>query len=140
MTHRAITPLLHAGLLGSLGLLLFAVSWWNFRIVHEEEFLRTNVLVAEIVAGVGAAVCFGGSIHFINVARAMPLRWLARLPLWVKVRVLMVMQMGAMVIVIGALYCVVFDKRIPGPDYSYLYRGWEPPVAVDEQPAQRWMP
>ncbi|HVT80965.1 MAG TPA: hypothetical protein VHM90_09930 [Phycisphaerae bacterium] len=136
MTHRAITPLLHAGLLGSLGLLLFAVSWWNFRIVHEEEFLRTNVLVAEIVAGVGAAVCFGGGIHFINVARAMPLRCFARLPLWVKVRVLMVMQMGAMVIVIGALYCVVFDKRIPGPDYSYLYRGWAPP-APDVQPVER---
>jgi len=134
MPPRATPSLLHSALLGSLGLLLLVVCYWNFRAVHEYEFLRTNVLVAEIAAGVGAAACFGGSIHFINVALTAPLRWFARLPLFIEIRAILLLQLVAAGIVVGSFGLMIFQARIPGPDYSYLYRDYIPPP---EPPSDR---
>ncbi len=126
--------LLHAALVASLGILLLAIAFWDFRLAQEDEFLRTNVLVSEIAAGVAAAVCFGGAIHYINSALTIRLHWFFRIPLFAKTRLLMLLQLGAMGLAVYAAGLVILHEPIPGSDHAYLYRGWTPPP--ETQPAE----
>jgi hypothetical protein len=121
----------------ALGVLLLGVGLWDFRLGQEFEFLRVECLVAEIVAGAGMAFCFGGAMHYLDLALGTVG---GRVPAWywralfvTQKRVLLVGQLGAAAIVVAALGAVIFEEKIPGPDRSVLERGWAPvatPTAV----------
>ncbi len=127
-----VDHLLRCWLLIGLGLLLVGAALRDYHIGGEFEFLRTQCLVAEIVAGVGMAFCWGGAMHYLDAALLCRtpsggvLPWFWRVVFLAQKRLLMVGQLAAMALVVAALAAFIFDKNIPGPDGMVLERGWSP--------------
>lgn len=128
----------HGWLMTALGLLLAGVALHDFRLGQEFEFLRVQCLVAEIVAGAGMAVCFGGAMHYLDGALGCRgagggrVRWYWRVVLVVQKRVLMAGQLGAAAMVVLAVGAIIFDKPIMGADrMAGLYT---PPVSAPANP------
>ena len=124
---------LRCWLMTALGLLLLGVGMWDFRLGQEYGFLRVACLVGEIAAGAGMAVCFGGGMHYLDLAVGAcgagggVVRWYWRGLFLTQKRVLMVGQLAAVGIVVVSLGAIILNKQIPGPDYTVLERGWMPP-------------
>jgi hypothetical protein len=117
---RLISHLLHGWLVIGLGLMLVGAAFRDYRLAQTFPFLRVQFLVAEIVAGAGIAWCFGGAMHFVDLAleyrRATGerLRWYWRLLLVVQKRLLLLAQFAAAALVVGLIVAIIFGWRIPG--------------------------
>ena len=138
-TARSNTPpsttdgILRCGLLTALGLLLAAVALYDYRLGQDYAFLRVQCLVAEIVAGVGMAWCWGGAMHYVNgIMAARRRRWHAKLLWLTHQRLLLIGQLIGAAILVLALGALIFDKPIPTSDPSVFYpeSTWPPPVAA----------
>ncbi len=120
--EKLASHLLHSWLVMGLGLMLVGAAMRNFRLVQTFQFLRGQFLVAEIVAGAGIAWCFGGAMHFVDLAleyrrgTGERLRWYWRLFLVVQKRALLVVQFMAAALVVGLIGSIIFGWRIPGVD------------------------
>lgn len=118
--------LLHSWLMTSLGVLIVAVAALDLRIVQQYGFLRTSCLVAGIVAGCGASFSLGGAMHYLDAAAQplpQPLHWFWKILFYFHKRLLLLLQLAMMAAAIAAVGALVFDWKIPGPDWDHLFRG-----------------
>lgn len=131
---RAASPVMKAvvrcWLMISMALLILSVVLWDFRLGQQYDFLRADCLVAGVAAGVGATACLGGAMHFLDVALAGGVAWYWRILFKLNQRLLMLGQLLAIGIAVGAVGLAIFDKPIPGPDRTVLERYWIPPGDV----------
>jgi len=119
-----VDELLHCSLLVGLGLLTLGVAGYDFHLLKDYPFLRTQVLVAEIAAGAGAAASFGGAMHFADRlsatrdAAGQRLKWYWRWALGIGTRLMMLAQIAATgLIVLGAAsFLFQVDKKLMPPE------------------------
>jgi len=132
METKARTGLfLNGALAGAMGLLLLGVIFWNYRQTEWDQFFRVRVLEAQILAGIAAAFCFGGAIYYLNgsmQAESVRPRWSWRMLIDLKLRALMVGQLLATGLAIGAAGLLLFHEPIPHADHSIMFRGWVTPA------------
>ena len=115
-----LEPLLHCWLMIGLGLMLVGAAIRDYRYLQVWDFLRVHFIVAEIIAGVGIAFCFGGAMHYLDLvlayrrATGAKLAWYWRVLLVLQKRLLMIFQLAAAALVIGLIGLIIFDVPIPG--------------------------
>ena len=118
---------LNCWLMMALGALLCGAAFQNYRDLQEYGFMRTNCMVAAVAAGIGIAFAFGGAMHYADLLLAHDAarrpHFLLRVLLVIQKRLLLILQLAAAALVLGALAAVMFDMNISGPDYSMLSRG-----------------
>jgi hypothetical protein len=117
---KLVRYLLHCWLMIALGVILAAAVVQDYRLLQTYTYLKARILVAEIVAGAGVAFCFGGAMHYLDLALAYRratgerLAWYWRLLLVVQKRVLVLVQLAGAAVVVTVLGIVIFDWKIPG--------------------------
>ena len=110
----------------ALAILLAAAMQHDYLIARECGFLRIDCLVAAIAGGAGAAFCLGGAMHYLDLALAGGVAWYLRAVFVVQKRILMVAQMAAAGLVVGALGLMIFHEPIPDSERTIPDRGWVP--------------
>jgi len=119
---------LHCWLMTALGLLIAGIALYDLRLAQHYEFLRTPCLVAEIIAGCGAAFCFGGAMHYVDVARTAetlwdPVRWYWKILFFIQKRFLMLLQLVLMAGALASVGALILGWKIPGlEEWMYLPR------------------
>ena len=128
---RAAGYLLTSWALTSLGILILAVAAWDYSQAVQYDFLRLQVLIGWMAAGIGATACLGGAMIFVDRAVAERRRaWYARLALAAQQRALMLGQFITMALALLAAYLLIFGYPIPGP--HWLDPRWTPSSAMAE--------
>ncbi len=91
-------------------------AYYDWRMVMEVSWLRTECLVGGIVAGVGATSCLAGAMHYLE----LPLMgcvagpWYVRWPLKINKRILLVGQLATTGLAIASAGILIFGFSIPG--------------------------
>jgi len=123
-TAKRTTFLLHASLTFSLGLAILTAIAHDYRLVQRYDFLRTDCLLAGIIAGCATAFCFGGTLHYVHAfltTAGLPVAWYVKLLCFLLNRLLLLLQLAAMAVVVLALGALLFGWEIPHPDWSLFY-------------------
>ncbi len=133
-TPSRLQIFLDCWLMMAFGALLCGVTLQNYRNVQEFGFMRTDCMVAAVVAGIGIAFAFGGAMHHADLLLAHDAarrpHWTLRILLVLQKRALLLLQAAAAALVIWVLAAILFNFTIPGPDYGMLYRGGYVPPAI----------
>lgn len=96
------------------GAILLA-AWWTYQLAKSNGHLRTDCLVAEIVAGLGSTLCLAGAMQFLDtpmIDRRPP--WYVRGVLKIGKRVLLTAELATTALAIAAAGILIFDFKIPG--------------------------
>ena len=106
----------HAAVMVGAAVAIMAAGFFGWRIAGPIALARTPLLVALIVAGLGAALCLGGAMRFLDDAltpRAAVSPWW-KLALAVKTRVLLLLQAACSAAAAGGAIALVFGYKLPG--------------------------
>lgn len=118
----APSPLLLRNLLWAHAMLLAAAliigaaygSWYSLRGQPKQV---TKVGITAIIAGLGATIALAGAMHFLDVplAAAQGPRWYWRIALKLYKRGILLAQLAATAIAIGAAFVLIFGFKMPLP-------------------------
>jgi hypothetical protein len=118
--QRMIKPLMKNSLVMlAFYVLLLLAAWHAFATARHFGGLRTNCLIALIVAPLGAAICLAGVIHFldrplmVDPAENAALPWYVRLTLGELKRLLLALQLLTSGLALAAALALIFDFPIP---------------------------
>jgi hypothetical protein len=118
-TGNVLDAVLQSWLMTVLGLILVGVAIRDYSVARTHVFLRVHCLVAEIVAGAGIAFCFGGAMHYLDVALAgrtakgTRAAWYWRVLLVLQKRLLLVGQLAATALIVVVLVVIVLKVPLP---------------------------
>jgi hypothetical protein len=99
--------------------LLLGSAWYAYATAAQFSGVRTNCLVALIVAPLAAAACLAGMIHLLDrpltpsPAETPAVPWYLRFTLEELKRVLLALQILTTAVAVGAVLALVFQFPIP---------------------------
>lgn len=101
--------------------IILLAAYFAWRTALQVEWLRTECLVAGIVAGFGSTACLAGAMHYLD----LPLMgyvpsWYIRWPLMLNKRILFAAQLATTALALASAGILIFGFKIPGTPHAPL--------------------
>jgi len=110
--------LLNNWLMIAFSVALAAAALADYRAFQISPSMKVQCLIAGIAAGVGMVFTLGGAMHYGDLLLATRPAWYWRWLLITQRRLLMLAQLAATALFLAILAAMIFDLKIPTPDYS----------------------
>jgi hypothetical protein len=95
--------------------LILLAAYYAWQTALHVDWLRTECLVACLVAGIGSTACLAGAMHFLDLPlQGGKVRWYLRLRLLLNKRLLFAAELATTALALAAAFILIFNLKIPG--------------------------